>query len=134
VWRSAPIEERERMRGLVRERGEGRAGCAFWVVVLIIITMIGFKVVPVKFASAKFYDYMYEQAKYAQRSKPDDIKKIIMRKARELNLPVDPKKVIVKKRGGRILIEAEYTVDIEFPGYTYIWDFEERIDEPIFIW
>jgi hypothetical protein len=106
----------------------------FWVVVLIVGALIGFKVVPVKFASAKFYDYMYEQAKYAQEAKPDEIKKIILRKARELRLPVDPKKVVVKKRGGRILIQAEYTVELEFPGYTYVWNFEEEIDEPIFIW
>ncbi len=118
----------------LRQRGEGRAGCMFWVVVLIVGALIGFKVVPVKFASAKFYDYMYEQAKYAQKAKPDEIKKIILRKARELRLPVDPKAVVVKKRGGRILIQAEYTVELEFPGYTYVWNFEEEIDEPIFIW
>ena len=122
------------MRHLIRQRGEGRAGCMFWVAVLVVGTLIGFKVVPVKFASARFYDYMYEQAKYAQQTRPDEIKKTIMRKARELNLPVDPKKVMVRKRGGRIQIEAEYTVDLEFPGYTYAWHFEESIDEPIFIW
>jgi hypothetical protein len=118
----------------LRERGEGRAGCMFWVAVLIVGALIGFKVVPVKFASAKFYDYMYEQAKYAQLATPADIKKTIMRRAREMNLPVDPKKVIVRKRGGRIQISAEYTVNLEFPGYTYVWNFEEDIDEPIFIW
>jgi hypothetical protein len=122
------------MRGMARQRGEGRAGCVFWVVILIIVAMIGFKVVPVKFASAKFYDYMYEQAKYAQKTRPEDLKKLIMRKAFELNLPVDPKYVEVKKWGGRIKIEAHYTVDVEFQGYTYVWDFNEEIDEPIFIW
>ncbi len=122
------------MTAHIRQRGEGRAGCMFWVAVLIVGALIGFKVVPVKFASARFYDYMYEQAKYAQRSKPEFIKKVIMRKARELNLPIDPKKVVVKKRGGRILIQAEYTVNLEFPGYTYVWNFQEEIDEPIFIW
>jgi hypothetical protein len=122
------------MRGMTRQRGEGRAGCAFWVVVLIVVTMIGFKIVPVKFKSAKFYDYMYEQAKYAQKTKPEALKVIILRKANELNLPVDPKNVTVRKAGGRIKIEASYTVDVKFPGYTYVWDFNEIIDEPIFIW
>ena len=126
--------KRTPMRGMTRQRGEGRAGCVFWVVILIIFAMVGFKVVPVKFASAKFYDYMYEQAKYAQKIKPDQLKKIILKKANELSLPVDPKNVVVKKLGGRIKIEASYTVDIEFPGYTYVWNFNEKIDEPIFIW
>jgi hypothetical protein len=122
------------MRGMTRQRGEGRAGCVFWVAILVVVAMIGFKIVPVKFASAKFYDYMYEQAKYAQKTKPADLKKIIMRKAYELDLPVDPKNVTVQKLGGRIKIEAKYTVDVEFPGYTYVWDFNEKINEPIFIW
>ena len=62
------------------------------------------------------------------------MKKTILRKARELRLPVDPKKLTVRKRGGRIQIQCTYTVPLEFPGYTYYWIFEESIDEPIFIW
>ena len=118
----------------MRQRGEGRIGCLFWSVVLAIVVLIGFKMVPVKYASAQLFDFMYEQAKYAQKDTPENLKKALMRKARELEIPLDPKNLIVKKRGGRILIEASYTVPIEFPGYTYVWDFHEKIDEPIFIW
>jgi hypothetical protein len=62
------------------------------------------------------------------------MKKALLRKARDLQLPVDPKRLTVSKRGERIRIECSYEVPIEFPGYTYVWHFEEEIDEPIFIW
>ena len=101
---------------------------------LAIVVMVGFKMVPVKYKSSQLYDFMYEQAKYAQKTKPDLIRKVLLRKARELQLPVDPKRLTVKKEGGRILIQCSYEVPIEFPGYTYVWEFSEEINEPIFIW
>ena len=54
------------MRHELRQRGEGRAGCIFWLAVLVVIALIGLKAVPVKYASAQLFDYMDEQAKFAQ--------------------------------------------------------------------
>ncbi len=122
------------MRHELRQRGEGRAGCIFWVGVLLVTALIGVKAVPVKYKSSQLFDYMDEQAKFAQQTNPDQLKKRILRRAQELSLPVDPKKLTVRKRGGRIQIECQYTVPLEFPGYTYYWEFDEVIDEPIFIW
>ena len=118
----------------IRQRGEGRVGCLFWLIVLAIVTLVGFKMVPVKYQSTQFFDFMYEQAKYAQQTTPDNMKKALLRKARELQLPLDPKRLTVNKRGGRIQIGCSYEVPIEFPGYTYVWEFAEDINEPIFIW
>jgi hypothetical protein len=118
-----------------RQRGEGRIGCLFWLTLLAIVVLVGFKMVPVKYRSSQFYDFMYEQAKYAQQTTPDDMKKTLLRKARELQLPVDPKRLTVAKRGGRIQIECSYEIPISFPlNYTYVWQFQEEINEPIFIW
>lgn len=122
------------MKDQIRQRGEGRAGCVFWVFVLVVAALIGVKVVPVKYASSQFYDFMDEQAKFAQMAKPDRMKRTILRKANELGLPVTPKNLTVERRGGRIKIHATYTVPVQFPGYTYYWNFDELIDEPIFIW
>ena len=118
----------------LRQRGEGRVGCLFWSVVLAFVVLIGIKMVPVKYASSQLFDFMDEQAKFAQQSTPDRMKKSILRRARELQLPLDPKRLTVKRSGGRIHIECSYEVPIEFPGYTYVWRFEEEINEPIFIW
>jgi hypothetical protein len=98
------------------------------------VALVGFKMVPIKYRSSQFYDFMYEQAKYAQQTTPDQMKKSLLRKARELQLPIDPKLLTISKRGGRIHIECSYEIPVEFPGYTYVWQFREEIDEPIFIW
>lgn len=116
------------------QRGEGRVGCLFWGVVLAVVILIGIKAVPVKYRASQLFDFMDEQAKFAQQTRPDYQKKAIMRRARELQIPLDPKRLTVEKRGGRIVIRAAWEQPLEFPGYTYVWHFEEEINEPIFIW
>jgi len=118
----------------MRQRGEGRVGCLFWAVVLAIVALIGIKMVPVKYASSQFFDFMDEQAKFAQKMRPDAMKKSLLRKARELDIPLKPKDLTVSKRGDRIHIKAYYVVPVDFPGYTYVWEFNEEINEAIFIW
>jgi hypothetical protein len=95
--------------------------------------MIAWKVVPVRIKSSELSGYMEEQAKFAYRASPAALKKRIVAKTRELGLPVDPKKVIVQRRGGRIILKCSYTVPLEFPFYTYLWKFDLSVDRPVFL-
>lgn len=117
-----------------RERGEGNLGCILWAVIFAVVIYVAWLMVPVRIASAQLGDFMEEQAKFAQRKAPARIKQDILRKAQELNLPLDPKKVSVERKGDYIYMAAEYTVPVEFAGgYTYQWHFEHETNLPIFI-
>ena len=121
-------------RGSVSERGEGNFGCILWALVVIVVVYIGWMMVPVKIASAQLEDFMTEQAKWAERRSPERIEKAILAKARELELPLDPKKLKVERRGDHIYMKTEYVVPVEFiGGYVYEWHFEHDVDRPIFI-
>ena len=115
------------------QAGEGRLGCFLWLGLVLLFAMIAWKVVPVRIKSSELSNYMEEQAKFAYRASPAALKKRIVAKARELQLPVDPKKVIVQRRGGRIVLECSYTVPLKFPFYTYLWKFDLSIDRPVFM-
>lgn len=115
------------------ERGEGALGCIFWTVVLALAVLIAWKMIPVKVASAQLLDYMDEQAKLAAQRTPDQIRRGILKKAADLDLPVDERSVQVEKPGDQIKMRVEYVVPVEFPGYTYEWEFVQVIDRPIFI-
>jgi hypothetical protein len=39
----------------------------------------------------------------------------------------------VRKSPKHVRITCEYTIPLEFPGYTYHWHFEHIIDRQIFI-
>lgn len=113
--------------------GQGKIGCILWLLVLAAVIGIAAKLIPIKIASAELADFMEEQAMFAGRSDIATIKKRILDRAQELDLPLDKKNLSVEKRGGRVRMRATYTVPVELPGYTYYWDFEHIIDRPVFV-
>jgi hypothetical protein len=116
------------------ERGEGNLGCILWAVVAVVVGYIAWTMVPVKIASAQLADFMEEQAKFAENRSPQRIEKSILSKARKLDIPLDPAKLKVERKGDYIYMDAEYTVPVEFVGgYVYEWHFEHHLDRPIFI-
>ena len=122
------------MRRRIAERGEGNLGCILWLLVLGLAVMISVKAVPVKIASAEMYDYMDEVARSAGvNTTAEDAKKAILQRAADLKLPVDKDHVTVVRDGDRVKMRVEYTVPLEFPGYTYNWHFVHELDRPIFI-
>ncbi len=114
-------------------RGEGNIGCIIWAVVLAIVVLICLKAVPVKIKTSEFQDYIREQAKFSTRTSAKKVEARVFRKARELDLPLDRKNLLVEKIGNeRIRIKASYTVLLEFPGYTYQWHFKHEVDRAIY--
>jgi hypothetical protein len=113
--------------------GQGKLGCILWLLVLLAVVGVTAKLIPIKIRSAELYDYMEEQALFAGRSGTETLKKRILERAKDLDLPLDKKNLKVERRGGRIQIRATYTVPVELPGYTYYWEFEHMIDRPIFV-
>ena len=122
------------MRRRNAERGEGNLGCIVWLLVLGLAVMICVKAVPVKIASAEMYDYMDEVARTTGvNTTAEEVKKAILLRAADLKLPVSKDQVTVVREGDRLKMRAEYTVPLEFPGYTYNWRFVHELDRPIFI-
>ena len=121
------------MRRSSAQRGEGNLGCILWLVVFLVVAMIGWKAIPVKIQSAELYYYMVELAKFSAANSPEKLEKQILQRAKELDIPLDKDDVEVQRVGDRIRMKASYTVPLEFPGYTYEWDFDHEVDRPIFI-
>lgn len=116
------------------ERGEGNLGCILWLLALALAVLIAWKAVPVKLQSTELYDYMDELAKFsAAQVPPDQLKKRILDRAAQLQIPLRKENVKVQRNGDRIYMEVEYTIPVEFPGYTHQWNFHQKLDRPIFI-
>lgn len=122
------------MRRRIAERGEGNLGCIVWLLLLGIAVMISWKMIPVKINSAELADYMDEVARFqSARATPEDIRKKIIVRAGELGIPLTKDNVDVVRTGDRVRMTVEYTVPVEFPGYTYDWHFRHELDRPVFI-
>lgn len=114
------------------QRGEGNAGCLVWTLLLVVLGVVLWKAVPVKIANASLYDYMVELTKFSANLPADELKKRVLAKAKELDLPVISKQVEVEKTKDRVRIRCRYTVPVEFPGYLYQWEVDHFVDRPIF--
>jgi hypothetical protein len=125
-------EGQEMMKNRNAQRGEGNLGCIAWVLLAIVAGLFLYTWVPVRVANSSLHDYMLEQAKYAQSPQPEVFKKRIVDKARELGLPVTAKDVKVEITGDRVRMRCKYSVPLEFPFYTYIWEIDHNIDRPIY--
>lgn len=122
------------MRPWRGERGEGRIGCIFWLAVLVVGAVIAWEMVPVKIRSAQLYDFMIDQASVATYNRDTEaLRKRILARARDLDLPLTKENLYVERRGDSIRMRATYTVPVEFPGYTYDWQFEMDREWDIFI-
>jgi hypothetical protein len=116
-----------------RQAGDSKIGCVLWLLGLGIAVLVAVKMVPIKIKSAELADHMTEQAKFARGSSAEDLRKGVMDKAFQLGLPVAEDDIKIELSRDRVRMDVRYTVPVEFPGYTYQWNFHHAIDRPVFI-
>ena len=114
------------------ERGENNLGCILWLVLVLAVGFVLFKVIPVKMKLVKLYDQSEELAQHSGRASAEEIKRRFLARAKDLDLTIDPKKVMVDKTKERVRIRYSLTVPIAFPGYTYEWKVQREVERQIF--
>ncbi len=114
------------------QRGEGRFGCLVGLVILLVVGLIAFRLIPIKVKSADLRDTIIDESKSAGRHGDKAIRANIVRKAEQIELPVTAEDIKIRRANNYIRIEVTYTVPVEFPGYTYNWDFRHNYENPIF--
>ena len=113
------------MRRIQRESGEGKAGCLFWVLLLLVGGLVAAKLVPVEMKKMKLRDHMQELASTQGHRPQAFYEKEIGNKARELGLTIPKDQIQVKKYENRIIMDVEFTVPIDF--MVYQWDWTRKI-------
>jgi hypothetical protein len=115
------------------ERGEGRLGTMIGVIVLLTMIYLGVKFIPIVINVYTFRDFLEEEARYSSASRSEDEERArIVRKARELELPVPGKAIHYTRGSNQVEIKVKYTVPIQTPVYTYDWVCDESVTLPVF--
>ncbi|MGA2357119.1 MAG: hypothetical protein ABSG02_21705 [Terriglobales bacterium] len=93
------------------------------------LAFVGLKVIPPYFANYELEDSIKTealQATYTTRTE-EDIRETVIKQARNYDIELTPKQVKVTRVGGMgngsLNIEAEYSVQIELPGYSTTLEF-----------
>lgn len=93
---------------------------------------VGAQVIPPYFANYEFQDSIETEARMGTYSvKGDDvIRDAVFRRAQELELPITKDQIKVQRTGtpgsGSVLIETEYSVHIDLPGYPMDLNFHPQ--------
>ena len=93
------------------------------------LILVGIKIVPPFFSNYELEDSIKTEAvqsTYSTRSE-EDIRQAIVKQAHSYDIPLTPKQVRVSRIGGfgvgTLNIEADYSVPVDFPGYSTTLEF-----------
>lgn len=116
-----------------RERGEGRLGVILALALLAVGIFLAVKIIPVRIAAYEFQDFIQGECRYAAVRKSDDVvKQRILQKAKELDIPLKAKHLILQRRGGEMVITASYEKPIDLKVYTYVYAHKVQERAPLF--
>lgn len=116
-------------------RGEGKAGCIVWVLIVAFVGLAAYRIVPVKVANMQLEDYLDDLAldPGTSRKPADFFVKQIKGRAFDLNLPVKEENIVVKKTGKRLVMKVSYTVVVDLIVFEYPMNFNIDFDRQLFL-
>ena len=120
------------MRRNRREAGEGNFGCLIGIILLLAAVFVAYKMIPLKVRAAELRQVIEDEAKSAGTHSDERIRKAILMKADENRLPVTEENIQISRKQSDIWIDVDYTVPVQFPGFTYQWTQHLHYENPIF--
>ena len=119
-----------------RSTERGGATLKFLVVMTIMGACLyaGYLYVPVAFSAHSFKDLMqyYADVASAEGKPPEWAAAQLTKNLAEYNVPADAL-VTHGKRDNRIELRVQYVQPIEFPGYTYNYEFDHTVKSTAFL-
>ena len=96
------------------------------------LVYVGAEVVPPYFANYEFQDSLDTEARLGTYSTKgeDVIRDAVFKRAQELEIPITKDQIKVQRTGsqgnGSVVIETEYSVHVDLPGYPLDLDFHPQ--------
>lgn len=119
-----------------RSSERGGANLKFLMVMafLGVCAYAGYLYVPVAFNAHTFGDLMQHYADVAstEGKTPEWAAEQLMKNFKEYNVPANAV-VTPAKRDSRIELRVQYVTPVEFPGYTYNYEFDKTVKSTAFL-
>jgi len=115
------------------ERGEITVKTLFSFALLLFVSYLCFKFVPVYIAAYDFDNALKTQAQYSGSIKPNEVlMQELLLKAGELELPITKENIKIERSRSKLVITADYVVPIRTIFFTYNWRFTEEESAVLF--
>jgi len=114
----------------------GSANLKFLVVITILVASAyaGYLYIPIAYQANTFKDLMQHYADVAatQGYRPSWTSEQLMKSAPEYDIPANAI-ITAVNRENRIEVRVQYAREIEFPGYTYNYEFDHTVKSTAFL-
>lgn len=124
------------MDSMPRKSERGSARLKFLVVVIMIgaVAYAGYMYVPVAYNAYLFKDLMQQKANAAVGlgHPPTWVKEQLVKSAPDYNIPSDVE-ITSAVQDKRMEVRAQYSMPIQFPGYTYQYNFDHTVKSTDFL-
>lgn len=113
------------------ERGAGRIGVFIWLVLMAIGIFIAARTIPMRLNVLEFHDYVDEQTRYAAASRnftESELRQNILNKARELEVPIEPKRLTYERKKNEISVRVQHSVTIDLELYEWTWKYDRKFE------
>ena len=115
------------------ERGEGRLGLLVALALLGMGIFLGVKILPVRINAYEFKDFISEECRFGASKNTDAmIYKRIYEKARELEIPLEKKNLVLERTTSNLIIRARYEQPIDLKFTKYVFRFNETVQYQAF--
>jgi len=116
------------------ERGGARLKFIVVILVIALAAYAGYLYIPVAYQSYVFKDLMQHNADVASAlgHEPAWVKNQLTKAAPEYGVPADAI-ILPARKDNRMEIRVQFTKPIEFPGYTYNYNFDHTVKSTAFI-
>jgi predicted membrane protein len=107
------------------QSGSSRLKAIVWTAILAAFVYVCIRVVPLYVNDFQFRDAMESAARFASvnRQSPDEIRKKLLQEAEMAEMPIRLEDIKVVNRGGRVDIEASYSITVDLHIYQWTINF-----------
>ncbi len=124
------------MDSIPRKSEQGSARLKFLLVLIVIgvVAYAGYMYVPVAYNAYLFKDLMQQKANAAVGlgHPPTWVKEQLVKSAPDYNIPADVE-ITSAVQDKRMEVRAQYLQPIQFPGYTYQYNFDHTVKSTDFL-
>lgn len=116
------------------ERGSARLKFILVIAVIGVLAYIGYMFLPIAYQAYLFKDLMQHDVDVAssQGYPATWVKDQLVKSAPEFGVPADAV-INPLQRDNRIEVTVQYGIPIEFPGYTYQYNFDHTVKSTAFL-
>jgi hypothetical protein len=116
------------------ERGSARLKFILVMTIIGIVAYVGYMFLPIAYEAYLFKDLMQHNVDVAstQGYPPTWVKDQLVKSAPEFGVPAEAV-INPVQRDNRIEVNVQYVIPIEFPGYTYLYNFDHTAKSTAFL-